>query len=124
MASQALGGTAFLKVDGTQYLLRGNWKVQPNNKQRTGVAGGDGVHGYTEKYLVPSIEGDISDMGGLSVQALQNIINSTVTLELVTGKTYVLQSAWYAGDGTLDGVQGQTAVKFEGMSCIENLAGS
>jgi hypothetical protein len=123
MASKALGGTAFMKVDGTQYMLRGNWKVQPNAVVRTGVAGGDGTHGYTEKYQVQWIEGDISDYGGLSVQALQNITDSTITLELNNGKTYVLVSGWYAGTGELDAVQGQTTARFEGMDCEELLAG-
>lgn len=124
MASNALGGTAFLKVDGTQYLLRGNFKVYPNNKERTGVAGADGVHGYTEKYDVPSIEGDISDTGGLSIQGLLNITNSTVTLELVNGKTYMLSNAWYAGQANLNGVDGSLPVKFEGLRCAEVLAGA
>lgn len=122
MASQAIGGTAALKVDGTQYKLRGNFKVYPNDTERTGVAGADGIHGYTEKYVVPAIEGDISDDGGLSVQALLNITSSTVTLELINGKTYVLVNGWYAGQANLDGVQGQLPVRFEGTSCRELVA--
>ncbi|MDD2794362.1 phage tail tube protein [Acidocella sp.] len=122
MASNALGGTAFLKVDGQQFLLRGSFKVYPNTIERTGVAGADGPHGYTEKYNVPSIEGDISDSGGLSIQALTGITNSTVTLELVNGKTYVLSNAWYSGQANLDGVTGSLPVKFEGMRCAEILA--
>ena len=122
MASSALGGTAFLKVDGTQYLLRGNFKVYPNLKERTGVAGADGVHGYTEKFNVPSIEGDITDTGGLSIQGLQNITNSTITLELVNGKNYILNGAWYSGQANLDAVAGTLPVKFEGLDCSEVLA--
>jgi hypothetical protein len=122
MASNALGGTAFLKVDGNQYLLRGNFKVMPNTVENTGVAGADGPHGFTQKFNVPSIEADITDTGGLSVQALQNITNSSITLELVNGKTYLLASAWYAGQATLDAVTATLPVKFEGMSCNEILA--
>jgi hypothetical protein len=119
MASTAIGGTATLKVDGVQFRLRGNFKVMPNALERTGVAGADGVHGYTEKYLVPGIDGDISDNGGLSIQALLSITSSTITLDLVNGKSYILHSAWYAGPATLDGVQGQIPVKFEGTQCTE-----
>ena len=122
MASNAIGGTAFLRVDGMQYAMRGNWKVSPNTTVRKGVAGMDGPHGFTEAFQVPWAEGDITDFGNVSIQALQNIVSSTVTLELVNGKTYVIVSAWYASDGSLDIVQGQSTVRFEGMSASEILA--
>jgi hypothetical protein len=124
MASQAIGGTAFLKVDGAQVQLRGNFKVMPNLTENTGVAGADGIHGYTQKYVMPAIEADISDSGGLSVTALQNITSSTITLELVNGKQYVLANAWYSGQATLDAVVGQVPVRFEGTSCMELTATS
>jgi hypothetical protein len=122
MASNAIGGTAYLKIDGTQYKMRGNWKVAPNAVMRKGVAGMDGTHGYSESYQVQYAEGDISDAGGLSIQALQNLTNNTVTLALVNGKTYVVVNAWYASPGELDVVQGQTTVRFEGMDVEEMLA--
>jgi hypothetical protein len=122
MASNAIGGTAYIKVDGTQYKMKGNWKVAPNAVMRKGVAGMDGTHGYIEAYQVQYAEGDISDYGGLSIQALQNITSSTVTISLVNGKTYVVVSGWYASTGELDVVQGQTTVRFEGMDVTEMLA--
>lgn len=123
MAVAAIAGIAFLKVDGVQYDLRGNFKVMPATVERTGVAGGDGaVHGFTQKGLVPSIEGDLTDTGGLSISAITGLTNSTVTLELINGKVYVLNQAWYSGPTNLNAVEGSLPVKFEGFNCTEILA--
>lgn len=122
MAVTAIAGTAFIKVDGVQYDLRGNFKVMPATTENTGVAGADGVHGYTQKYVVPSIEADLTDTGGLSITTIYGLTNSTVTLELVNGKVYVLNQAWYSGPTNLNAVEGTLPVKFEGFNCTEILA--
>lgn len=122
MAGQAFAGTLFFRIDGVQQRLSGDFKVQPNARENTGVAGPGGVLGYTQKYLVPSIEGTLADSGGLSVQALQNITDSTITCELVNGKSYVLSDAWYSGTSTVDVMEGKVPVKFEGISCRELVA--
>ena len=77
-----IAGVVYLKVDGNQYALKGNLTVSPDLIERTGVAGQDGVHGYTEQVHVPYISGDISDSAGLSLEDLRAITNSTVTAEL------------------------------------------
>ena len=123
MASNAIGGIAFIKVDGTQYQLRGNFKVAPGNVERTEVVGGDGtLHGYTQAGKAPYIAGDLSDSGGLSVQALQNITNSTITLELINGKTYILTNAFHAPQNELDVMTATLSVKFFGKTCQELVA--
>lgn len=119
MASNIIGGTATLKVGGVQYKLRGNFKVAPLETENTGVAGADGVHGYTVKHLVPYIEADISDWGGFSVVNVGTITGTTITLALGNGKVYTLTNAHISGPVVLDGVQGQMQVKFEGDSCPE-----
>lgn len=122
MAAQLIAGVCFLKVDGVQYSLRGNFSVQPLSFQNEGIAGQDGVHGFKQTVLVPSIEGDLSDLGSFSVAGLQNVTNSTVTAELANGKVYILRNAWFAGPAKIDAAEGKIAVKFEGLSCEEDLA--
>lgn len=121
MAAVAIGGTAFLKIDGVQYQLRGNLKVNASTRNRTAVEGMDDTHGYTEKVVTPSIDVEISDAGGLSLTTLKDITASTITAELGNGKTYVLESAWSDGTADLDTVQGMIAMKFCGLSLIELL---
>lgn len=116
-----IGGVAYLKVDGTQYALRGNLVVSPDPFEREGIAGQDGVHGFNEKPRVPFIEADITDMGGLSLEKLRAITDSTVTAELANGKTYVARNAWIGGSRDLNTAEGTTKVKFEAKQISEML---
>jgi len=118
--SKKVAGVCYLKVDGTQYALRGSLTVSPDDIEREGVAGQDGVHGYKETPRVPSISADISDTDGLSLEALRAITDATVTAELATGKVYVLRNAWTKAGHELDTTEGQVSVTFEGMKCEES----
>jgi hypothetical protein len=116
-----IGGVAYLKVDGTQYALKGNLTISIDAFARTPVAGMDGVHGYTEQPRAPEITADLSDLGGMSLQQLRAVCNSTVTIELRNGKTYVLRNAWTTDATELNGVEGSATVKFAGMAAEEML---
>lgn len=116
-----IGGVAYLKVDGTQYALRGNLVVSPDPFEREGVAGQDGVHGFKETPVVPYIEGDITDMGGLSLEKLRAIVDNTITVELANGKTYVARNAWIAGKRELNTAEGTTKARFESKQISEML---
>ena len=123
MASQRrIAGVAFIHLDGQQYPLRGNLTISIDTVERTGVAGQDGVHGFTEAPRVPWIEGDFSDLGGLSLLTLQAMDNITVTAELANGKTYVLRNAWTSTAREFNAAEGQAKVRFEGMAAEELLA--
>lgn len=116
---QRIAGIAFLKVDSDLYPLRGNFTVSPSPIERTGIAGQDYVHGYSELPRVPFIEGDISLVPELSMEDVALIVNSTVTAELANGKTYSLKEAWCRAALELNTREGQTRVRFEGTSCEE-----
>ncbi len=114
-----IAGVCYLKVDSTQYALRGSLTVSPDDVEREGIAGMDGPHGFKETPRVPSISADISDTDGLSMSALLAITDATVTAELANGKVYVLRNAWTKGGHELDAGEGQISVTFEGMKCEE-----
>ena len=57
MACRRIAGVAYIFVDGAQYPLRGDLTVSIDTIEREGVAGMDGVHGFTETPRVPWIEG-------------------------------------------------------------------
>jgi hypothetical protein len=118
MPQAAVGGTAYIKVDGQQYALKGDLKVM-GQLVREGVAGQDGVHGYIEKHEVPCIEATFTDMDGLRKDDLERITDSTITVELLSGKAYVLRNAWFAGPFELETEEGEVSVKFEGMKLEE-----
>ena len=116
-----IAGTAFLKVDGNQYPLKGNFTVSPSPLERNGIAGQDGVHGYSEMPRVPFIEADVSTLPEVSLETLDGTIDATVTAELINGNTYVLRNAWAKGPFDIQTAEGQFRVRFEGMNCDELL---
>ena len=119
MASQRVAGIAYVKVDGQLYPLRGNLTIAPAAVSRSGIAGQDRVHGYSENPIVPYIEGDFTLTPDWTVDAVTGITNSTVQAELANGRVYVLQSAWQAGEIDLNAKDGQAKIRFEGLVCIE-----
>jgi hypothetical protein len=114
-----IAGTAYLKVDGAQYPLKGSFVVSPSRVDRAGIAGQDGVHGYQELPRVPFIEGDISSLPGLSLEAIEAVTDATVTAELINGSVYVLRSAWCKSAFELNTHDGQFRVRFEGVDADE-----
>jgi hypothetical protein len=114
-----IGGVLSLKVDGNQYEARGNFHVTPSKVKRDGIAGQDGVHGYTEMPVVPLIKGDISIGNLLSLETLEGITESTVQVQLANGRTYVLSQAWVTSAFDLDTVDGKVEVTFQGIACTE-----
>lgn len=114
-----IAGIAYLKVNGGQYPLRGAFTVSPSIIDRNGIAGQDGVHGFSEMPRVPFIEGEVSLVPGLSIDTLEAIIDATVTAELANGSVYVLRNAWCKSALEIATVEGQVRVRFEGVDCVE-----
>lgn len=120
--AQRIAGIAYLKVDGAQYPLRGNFTVSPSAVERGGIAGQDYVHGYSELPRVPYIEGDVSLVPELSMEAVEAITDATITAELANGNVYVLREAWCRSALELNTHDGQVRVRFDGVSCDELVA--
>lgn len=119
MPQGAIAGTAYLKYDSGMLPLKGNLTVSSSAVERTGIAGQDYVHGYQELPRVQYIEADVSTLPELSVTDLDNVIDATVTAELVNGRTYVLRNAWVKGPIDINTHDGQFRIRFEGLSCDE-----
>lgn len=122
MAGQRIGGTLFLMINGVQYPARGAWEYTPTMSERTGQAGQDGVHGYTEKPTVPSMKGDVSDFGGISIQALQQSQVSVATLSLANGKVIIGYDGWVKGAITSHTEDGKYSLDLEFVRIIEQPA--
>ena len=120
--AQRIAGVAFWSVDGRQLALRGNIEVMPSRMERTGIAGLDSVHGFSELPIVPYISGDVSTVPGTSVEDVDAVIDATITVELANLNVYVLRNAWRAERSTINGRDGQFNVKFEGLTCDELVA--
>jgi hypothetical protein len=117
--AERVAGIAFLTVDGNQLALRGNFTVSPSAVERTMIAGQDGVHGYQELPRVPYIEADITLMPGMSLEALEAETNSTVVAQLANSMQYTLISSTCKAGFEANTRDGQTRVRWEGLSCQE-----
>jgi len=118
MPQGPIAGTAFLKVDGAQYPLKGNLTVSASPIERTAVCDPkEGMVGFYETPRAPFIEGDVSTLAGLSTEQIEGITNATVTAELINGYTYVLSRAFHKGLVEINTHDGQFHVRFEGKTC-------
>ncbi len=117
--STAIGGTAYLKIDGKQITMAGSWSVSPTATVKTGVVGLSGFAGYTEAPRVGFMEGSIIDDGGMSIAELEALKDATITLELVSGKTYIGHEMFLAGEPSHDASTGEISVRFEGKKVEE-----
>ncbi len=114
-----IGGIAYIKQDGSQLDLRGNFSVSPSMLERKMQAGQDGVHGYTEDPRVPYIEGDITTGPILNIADLDAITSATITAELANGKTYTLQQACTVAAHVVNTKEGIVHVRWEGFNADE-----
>jgi tail tube protein len=122
MAIGPSAGVVFVKINGLQYQLAGDWEIQPNVTENEWVANQDLSQSLIQKGVTPYMSGKIRDSGGLSVQQLQAIVGVTLTAELNNGKVYTLQQAATWGEVKLDTMKGEIAAKFGGVTCAEQLS--
>ena len=120
MANKNLrGGLLSLKSDGEILDALGNFDYGFGTQKREAIVGADRVHGFSETPQVPYVEGEITDRKTLGLRKMFDAQDVTVTLELRSGKTVVLRSAWYAGDAKSSTEKGNVMVRWEGLSLEE-----
>ena len=111
-----ISGVVFVKWDGNQIDVIGDWSYRINPVKRTTELGSDKVHGYKELPQENFIEGEARDNKNLDLAVFQGITNATVTAKLANGKTIVLRNAWYASEGEVGTESANIKTRFEGMS--------
>ena len=117
-----IGGRIELSIDGEVYDAKGDFTYNLGADKREGVVGSDGVHGFKSSPQLPFIEGAITDRGTLDLSSVLRLGEEgdvTATLALANGKTVVLRSAWYAGDGNVTTAEGEVQLRLEGLSAVE-----
>ncbi|MCI0668392.1 MAG: phage tail tube protein, partial [Methylococcaceae bacterium] len=84
------------------------------------VEGDDAVHGYTEKLTAPTVEFTLSHTAQTSLKTLHDLIDTTVTFETDTGKSYIMRNAWTSEPPELTGGGGEVTMKMAGITCEES----
>ncbi|VVE12937.1 phage tail protein [Pandoraea capi] len=114
-----LAGTASLTVDGTNYLLVGDFEYNPSSVTRETLSGQDGVHGFSEKPRPGTISASLRDAGNLTVADLNAMDNVTVVTQLANGKTIIGRNMWTVEDQTAKSTDATIEVKWEGPQVSE-----
>lgn len=115
-----IAGLFELKANGTTLSAMGTFTFNLGQPKREGVRDSRSTVGYTEMPQTPYLEGAITDYSDLYVKEdILNATDATVTLKAGNGKTYMLENAWYAGDGDIDMEKGEVQVRFEGLDAEE-----
>jgi len=117
--ARRVGGILFIKANGVQLQVKGNWTWNLGVDRKEAVVGADGVHGYKQMPRAPFIEGAITDKQDLDVAALQGLTDATIVAELANGKVLSFNDAWAAGDWDQTSEEGEIAGRFEAMSAQE-----
>lgn len=114
--TQCLGGIFYVKVDGKQLKVSADAITVPlTTETRTTQVSTSGVAGYTSTPRSPFVECSAFKTTDLD-SSIFGRDNLTVTVEFVNGEVYSLTDAWVANDVDLDGAQGKTTIRFEGLN--------
>jgi hypothetical protein len=124
MAAKRIAGVAHIVVDGNPLSLRGDLNLDPDNIEREGIAGQDGVHGFKEIPKVPYIEGNFTKDPNLSLEVIRAMDDVTVQAECADGTQYIFRNAWTAGARELDTGEGQVQIRWEATEADEVMPGA
>ena len=118
MSVNRVGGVITVRIDSEIQRGKGSFTVRPSMEKKEAVVGneknGSAVHGYKSENMVPFIEGTITDNTNFDIEALIKMDGVTATVELATGKTFILRNSWYAGEGELSTEEGEIQLRLEG----------
>lgn len=111
-----LGGVFYLRIDGSLYQAGdGAFTFSLGGIKREAKLSSSGVAGFIAKPLVPFLEGELILSKELDIVALKAAENVTATLDLYSGKTFILKEAFFVGEGEAS-TDGTLKIRFEGKS--------
>ncbi|RDU99232.1 phage tail tube protein [Trinickia dinghuensis] len=109
-----LAGTADVSVDGTTYMVKGDFKYKAGNRKRETLSGSDRVHGFKETPTAPFIAFNLRDWGGLTVKDINGWTNVTCVATLANGKTVIGSAMWAVDEQEVDSNEATFDVRLEG----------
>lgn len=115
-----LAGTAYVTIDGVSSSITGEGTYHCSGTKRETLMGADGYHGYSENPVQGKIGWKGRNSGGLSISALNEASNVTVTLVLANGKTVLGRNMTRVGDAIEVSTDDATfTIDFEGPDVSE-----
>lgn len=120
MATARRSGLSSLTINGEVYNHSGTVSYNLGEPLRRAQLDESGATvGYFEEPQENFIETQIIDADTLDLEALVNLTDATVTIQLANGKVLTQRSAWYSGDGNAESREGKITFRSTGLSLDE-----
>lgn len=114
--AQNTSGTAFFRINGVQFAIGGEMRLNVLTEKRTALVGMDGNVSPQVEFQSPMVECSVKDFANVDIVALTKMEAATITVEMANGTVWELSNAFYTGDGELDAREGNFQVRFNGST--------
>ncbi len=109
-------GVAYFRLNGVQYAIAGDMRINALSERRTPLIGIDGNVVAQVEFQSPSVECSVKDLRDVDLVAISKMEGATVTVEMGNGTIWELSDAFYSGEGELDAREGNFQVRFNGRT--------
>lgn len=116
-----LAGKATIRVNGQTFKQEKGATLDIGGPKRTTKMGSAGVAGYAEEQTPSKLEVSPFIFEGFSVAQIRTWDNVTVSFELDTGQTYVINGGWATETPVIEESDGKTKITIEGPPAEEVL---
>lgn len=115
-------GRIILRVNGELIDAKGSWEYNLGGVAREFIVGADRVHGTMETIQLATLSGTITDRSDLDVQAMRDIVDTTIELVLGSGKSVIFRNAAATGEWTQTTEEAEIDASFAALSAEEIFA--
>ncbi|MDI3259696.1 MAG: phage tail tube protein [Sinobacteraceae bacterium] len=119
MALNKVTGRVRIKVSGKLLLSKHGAELDFGGVKRTPIIGSNGIHGYSEETVAPTVTCSVSHRADTSLEELANYVDETLVFETDSGHSYVLAGAFLSESPKLMEREGEVRLAFAGISCDE-----
>lgn len=114
-------GWAFINVGGQRLRSMPGAKIDLGGVSRKPVLGSSRLHGHSEEVKEATVECEIALAAGDSLNAIRNIVDTTVIFECDTGQRYTVRQAFLMDPPVItEGEGGKIGLKFAGQPAEES----
>jgi hypothetical protein len=117
--SHRLAGVIAMTIDGNAFDVVSDAVWRPSIPKRETMKGQSRVEGYSEMPQEGMMGATIRDNGGVAVQALGNLTNSTVLFTLASGKSVLGSGMWVTALDEVKTSDATYSIRFEGPDVSE-----
>ncbi|MDP1681088.1 MAG: phage tail tube protein [Burkholderiales bacterium] len=111
-------GRVFITVGGKRINSKEGATLKFGGVEREAVLADNGVIGPMEKITAPEIDCTLVHTKEVALKEIQDIIDSTISFDTDTGRSFIMTGAFFAGGLSL--TKGELQIKFQGIECREN----